>query len=40
MKKVNVFKLLFLILIIAVIIGPIVTMDFIGGKYSPAEQRN
>lgn len=40
MKKVNVFKIIFLLLFAAAIIVPVITMDFIGGKYSPIEQRN
>lgn len=40
MKKINVFKLIFLVLFAAVIVVPVVTMDIAGGKYSPNEQRN
>lgn len=39
MKRVNIFKLLFLLLFTSIIIGHVVTMDFLGGKYSPVEQR-
>lgn len=40
MKKVNVFKLIFLILFAGIVVIPILKMDFSGGKYSPNEQRN
>ena len=40
MKRINVFKLIFLVLFAAAIVVPIVTIDLAGGKYSPIEQRN
>ena len=40
MRKVNVFKIIFLFLFTAVIIVPVATMDVLGGGYSPIEQRN
>lgn len=40
MRKTKVLKTIFLLLFAVIITVPIVTTDFLGGKYSPIEQRN